>query len=78
MNHLINMKKIRIPKQPKVLAKKVVEYYFKNPNENIRDIADVFNVAHTRISMILEEEFKRRMQNSIARKWMSYETKIKN
>ena len=67
------MKKIRIPKQPKVLAKKVVEYYFANPNENIRDIADVFNVAHTRISMILEQEFKRRLQNSIARKWISYE-----
>tara|TARA_R100000329_G_C7446126_1_gene156908 strand:+ start:158 stop:376 length:219 start_codon:yes stop_codon:yes gene_type:complete len=66
--------KPRIPKNPKALAKKVVEYYFNNPNANsLKEMTDKFNVAHTRITKILKEEFKQRRENSITRKYMQYE-----
>ena len=63
-----------IPKNPKALAKKVVKYYFNNPNANsLKEMTDKFNVAHTRITKILKEEFKLRRENSITRKYMQYE-----
>ena len=66
--------KPRIPKNPKALAKKVVKYYFNNPNANsLKEMTDKFNVAHTRITKILKEEFKLRRENSITRKYMQYE-----
>ena len=66
--------KPRIPKNPKALAKKVDEYYFNNPNANsLKEMTDKFNVAHTRITKILKEEFKLRRENSITRKYMQYE-----
>ena len=61
--------KPRIPKNPKALAKKVVEYYFNNPNANsLKEMTDKFNVAHTRITKILREEFKSRYENSLDRR----------
>ena len=61
--------KPRIPKNPKALAKKVVEYYFNNPNANsLKEMTDKFDVAHTRITKILKEEFKSRYENSLDRR----------
>lgn len=61
--------KPRIPKNPKELAKKVVEYYFNNPNANsLKEMTNKFDVAHTRITKIIKNELQRRLDNSLERR----------
>lgn len=61
--------KPRIPKDPKALAKKVIDYYFKNPKANsLKEMTGKFDVAHTRITKIIKNELQRRLDNSLERR----------
>jgi|TARA_R110001599_G_scaffold78371_8_gene213123 predicted HTH transcriptional regulator len=62
-------KPIRIVKEPKVLAKKVIEYFYKNPEANTsKEMEQVFNVSHRRIRKIISEHLKDKLENSFARR----------
>ena len=62
-------KPIRIVKEPKVLAKKVIEYFYKNPEANTsKEIEEVFNVSHRRIRKIISEHLKDKLENSFSRR----------
>ena len=62
-------KPIRIVKEPKVLAKKVIEYFYNNPKANTsKEMEEVFNVSHRRIRRIIVDELKARLENSLARR----------
>ena len=62
-------KPIRIVKEPKVLAKKVIEYFYKNPKANTsKEMEEVFNVSHRRIRKIMSDHLKDKLENSFARK----------
>ena len=70
MNHLIDMRGKKIPKQ---LAKDIIEYYFNNPQTNgNKEMVKLFNVNHATLSNILSEELKRRRENSIMKRCLSY------
>tara|TARA_R100001443_G_scaffold11848_2_gene21323 strand:+ start:377 stop:592 length:216 start_codon:yes stop_codon:yes gene_type:complete len=61
--------KPRIPKDTKALAKKVIDYYFKNPKANsLKEMTDKFDVAHTRITKIIKNELQKRLDNSLERR----------
>ena len=67
-------KPIRIVKEPKVLAKKVIEYFYNNPKANTsKEMEEVFNVSHRRIRRIIGDELKARLENSITRRYIQYE-----
>ena len=62
-------KSIRIVKEPKLLAKKVIEYFYNNPKANTsKQLEEVFNVSHRRIRKIIGEHLKDKLENSFARK----------
>ena len=62
-------KPIRIVKDPKVLAKKVIEYFYNNPKANTsKELEDVFNVSHRRIRNIMSDHLKDKLENSFARR----------
>ena len=62
-------KPIRIVKEPKVLAKKVIEYFYNNPEANTsKEIEEVFNVSHRRIRKIISEHLKDKLENSFSRR----------
>ena len=66
-------KPIRIVKEPKVLAKKVVEYFYNNPKANTsKEMEEVFNVSHRRIRRIMSEHLKDKLENSLARRCARY------
>jgi len=66
-------KQIRIVKKPKVLAKKVVEYFYKNPKTNTsKEMEEVFNVSHRRIRDIMTKHLKDKLENSFARRMARY------
>jgi|TARA_R110002012_G_scaffold298864_1_gene497536 predicted HTH transcriptional regulator len=66
-------KPIRIVKEPKVLAKKVVEYFYNNPEANTsKEMEDIFNVSHRRIRKIIGEHLKDKLKNSLARRCARY------
>jgi len=66
-------KPIRIVKEPKVLAKKVVEYFYNNPKANTsKEMEEVFNVSHRRIRNIMTKHLKDKLKNSFARRMASY------
>ena len=66
-------KQIRIVKEPKVLAKKVVEYFYNNPNANTsKEMEDVFNVSHRRIRNIMSDHLKGKLENSLSRRCARY------
>ena len=57
--------KPRIPEQPKLLAKQVIEYFYKNPKANTsKEMEEVFNVSHRRI--------RNKLENSLARRCARY------
>ena len=63
------MKNKRIVKEPKVLEKKVIEYFYNNPNANTsKELEDVFNVSHRRIRSIMTKHLKDKLENSFARR----------
>ncbi len=62
-------KPIRIVKDPKALAEKVVEYFYKNPEANTsKEMEAVFDVSHRRIRRILSDHLKDKLENSFARR----------
>ena len=66
-------KTIRIVKEPKLLAKKVIEYFYNNPEANTsKEMEDIFNVSHSRIRKIIGEHLKDKLKNSLARRCARY------
>ncbi len=52
-------------------TKKIIDYYFKNPDKNSnKEIAKRFNICTITFSKILSKELKRRRENSMARRLM--------
>ena len=67
------MKNKRIVKEPKVLEKKVIEYFYNNPSTNTsKEMEEVFNVSHRRIRNIMTKHLKNKLENSFARRMASY------
>ena len=67
------MKNKRIVKDPKELEKKVIEYFYKNPEANTsKEMEEVFNVSHRRIRNIMTKHLKDKLENSFARRMASY------
>ena len=66
------MKNKRIVKEPKVLAKKVIEYFYNNPEANTsKEMEEVFNVSHRRIRNIMTKHLKDKLENSFAKRMAS-------
>lgn len=66
------MKNKRIVKDPKELAKKVIEYFYNNPEANTsKEMEEVFNVSHRRIRNIMTKHLKDKLENSFARRMAS-------
>ena len=67
------MKNKRTVKDPKELAKKVIEYFYNNPEANTsKEMEEVFNVSHRRIRNIMTKHLKDKLENSFARIMASY------
>ena len=67
------MKNKRIVKEPKVLEKKVIEYFYNNPEANTsKEMEEVFNVSHRRIRNIMTKHLKDKLDNSFAKRMASY------
>tara|TARA_R100000908_G_scaffold47992_1_gene23797 strand:- start:315 stop:518 length:204 start_codon:yes stop_codon:yes gene_type:complete len=67
------MKNKRIVKDPKELEKKVIEYFYSNPEANTsKEMEEVFNVSHRRIRNIMTKHLKDKLENSFARRMASY------
>ena len=67
------MKNKRIVKDPKVLEKKVIEYFYNNPKANTsKEMEEVFNVSHRRIRNIMTKHLKDKLENSFARRMARY------
>ena len=63
------MKNKRIVKDPKELAKKVIEYFYNNPEANTsKEMEEVFNVSHRRIRNIMTKHLKDKLENSFSRR----------
>ena len=63
------MKNKRIVKEPKVLEKKVIEYFYNNPEANTsKEMEEVFNVSHRRIRNIMTKHLKDKLENSFAKR----------
>ena len=55
------------------LAKKVIEYFYNNPEANTsKEMEEVFNVSHRRIRNIMTKHLKEKLENSFARRMASY------
>ena len=62
-------KLIRIVKDPKALAEKVIEYFYNNPTANSsKEMEEVFDVSHRRIRKILSDHLKDKLENSFDRR----------
>ena len=62
-------KPIRIVKEPKELEKKVIEYFYNNPEANTsKEMEEVFNVSHRRIRNIMTKHLKDKLDNSFAKR----------
>jgi hypothetical protein len=65
-------KPIRIVKDPKALAEKVIKYFYDNPKANSsKEMEEVFNVSHRRIRKILSEHLRAKLENSYERKMIN-------
>tara|TARA_R100001594_G_scaffold94077_1_gene128290 strand:+ start:573 stop:770 length:198 start_codon:yes stop_codon:yes gene_type:complete len=59
------MTKKRTPKQRKLLAKKIIEYYFDNPQaNNYKIIMEKFKTDETFIRKSLSDELEKRFNNA--------------
>ena len=65
-------RKHRTSKYLKTLQKKVVDYYFKNPETNSLDeLSEMFNLNKKAISDGISNELKKRRENSLTRKYIN-------
>jgi predicted HTH transcriptional regulator len=65
-------KPIRIVKDPKALAEKVIKYFYDNPKANSsKEMEEVFDVSHRRIRRILSDHLKEKLENSFERKMIN-------
>ena len=63
------MGKHRNRKYLKRLTNKAIKYYFANPeNNNMKDLAERFNLPQQRLSEALSVELKKRVDNSLPRR----------
>lgn len=61
--------KLRIPDNPELIAKQVMKYYFKYPQANsLKEIEEIFNISPRRIRMIISDNLKKRLENSLLRR----------
>tara|TARA_R100000988_G_C3850947_1_gene94878 strand:+ start:97 stop:303 length:207 start_codon:yes stop_codon:yes gene_type:complete len=61
--------KLRIPDNPELIAKQVMEYYFKYPEANsLKEIEEIFNISPRRIRKIISDNLKERLENSVTRR----------
>ena len=61
--------KLRIPENPELTAKQVMEYYFKYPQANsLKEIEEIFNISPRRIRKIIRDNLKKRLENSLLRR----------
>jgi DNA-directed RNA polymerase sigma subunit (sigma70/sigma32) len=61
--------KLRIPENPKLIAKQVIEYYFEYPQANsLKEIEEIFNISPRRIRKIISDNLKERLENSVTRR----------
>tara|TARA_R100001594_G_C4011523_1_gene257080 strand:+ start:613 stop:810 length:198 start_codon:yes stop_codon:yes gene_type:complete len=49
--------------------KKIINYYFKNPGTNLKELAKKFKTSEVTVSSAISEELTNRIENSKARKW---------
>ena len=69
----MDKKPIRVVKEPKVLTKKVIQYFYNNPKANTsKEMQAVFNVSHRRIRKIITNELELRFKNSLSRRCARY------
>lgn len=65
--------KLRIPENPELIAKQVVEYYFTYTDANsLKEIEEIFDISPRRIRMIISNELKSRLDNSLLRRCASH------
>tara|TARA_R100000664_G_C2719347_1_gene113377 strand:+ start:712 stop:915 length:204 start_codon:yes stop_codon:yes gene_type:complete len=63
------MTKKRNRKYLKYLTNKAIKYYFANPEDNnMKDLAEKFNLPQQRLSKALSVELKKRVDNSMPRR----------
>jgi DNA-directed RNA polymerase sigma subunit (sigma70/sigma32) len=61
--------KLRIPKDPELIAKQVMEYYFTYTEANsLKEIEEIFNISPRRIRKIISDNLKERLENSVTRR----------
>ena len=69
----MDKKAIRVVKEPKELAKKVIDYFYNNPKANSsKEMEAVFNVSHRRIRKIITDELELKFKNSLSRRCARY------
>lgn len=67
------MGKHRTRKYIKYLTNKAIKYYFANPEDNnMKDLADRFNLSQQKLSKALSVELKKRVDNSLPRRCLNY------
>ena len=65
--------KLRIPEDPELIAKQVMEYYLQYPEANsLKEIEEIFNISPRRIRMIISDNLKKRLDNSLLRRCCRY------
>ena len=58
-------KRVRPPRGRKILANKIIKYYFDNPSANgYKDMIKKFNTDETNIRKILSKELDRRFKKA--------------
>ena len=58
----------------KILHKKIIKYYFENPEANsYNEMQEKFNVYKETLRKVLSKEFERRLENSLTRKEINNE-----
>ena len=55
------MKKPRTRKYLKSLTNKAVNFYFENPNTNLKELSEKFNLGQQRISKAISEKIKKKI-----------------
>ena len=59
------MKKIMSQRQYKILAKKIIEYFFNNPHANSsKEMEKKFNINEVFIRKTISKELERRLNNT--------------
>ena len=53
-------------------TKKIIDYYFKNPDKNSnKEMAERFNICTITFSRILSKELKRRRETSMVKRFLN-------